>query len=174
MINKNLTNHELLVDDAAYLMDELEALKKVITTIPYSEKPLGQDSIQEMIESIETRQREYFYPAILKIINELGVNDSDSEHFIFNNSNAADTKSSNIRDVINEIIRIRSKMINMMRECPSEVFNDSSNSGQNDKTLAALLTDMVLFDRNQFKQIAERILTIDLDRQTGKPEITNK
>ncbi len=157
-------NHQMLVDDAAWLQDELELLKGMISIVPYLEEPLDQESVFDMIEKIGVAC-ESFYKPILKaaVEHEGDLHLSISRKVELNNpSNKSEKKD--ITELLDQIKNLREELLEMMRALqPSELSRKIYLKGEM-TTIEEVISDMVIFDRKQLKHIAERTLALDSDR----------
>lgn len=59
-----------LLSDAGYLLDELKALKGVISAVPSRDRPAGQPSVIDMITEAGFRQANYCIPVVCRVIGQ--------------------------------------------------------------------------------------------------------
>lgn len=149
-----------LINDALYLQDELEALKYVISTVPYSEKPAGQLSILEMIAMIKHGQSVFYRPAAENYSSagrRVSKVDEDFKNS-FNNEEFADI---DVDHLINKIIKHRVSFVNYLKEVPINHWENTLSIRGQEKTLFKLIQEMITFERGQLKSVAERVLTME-------------
>jgi hypothetical protein len=148
-----------LVEDAAYLQDEVEALKYVINSVPYDEKPGGKHSILEMVALIDHAQQNHFRIAIQHILS--GKREAAHEHDDFRKSFTSDQiDGKSVDRVLEKIIKHRAAIISMLEKVtPADLDRTVSIRGK-DKNIHMLLDEMLQFERAQLKQVAERVLAI--------------
>src|SRR6056297_2607228 len=72
MTDLNISHKQIdnLVDDAEYLLDEAEALKYVIDSVPFDETPTDGMSIVNMLRLINHAQTDYYRPIIEQVFSE--------------------------------------------------------------------------------------------------------
>lgn len=162
-----------LLEDAAFLGDELQALKHVIASVPARERPLEQESMIDIIAEIGHLQASRYLPAIRKLGNEMGfthdqpVNgaegcEKEEKWFDADQINELDTE-----DILNQIIHDRERLISMLEKHSDELYRRSIEEKEGNTTVYDLLSGMITFERKQLKRVTERVLAIDLERHTG-------
>lgn len=148
-----------MVDDAAYLQDEVEALKYVINSVPYDEKPGGKPSILEMVAIIDHAQQNHFRLVIEKIMTGRTASVPDQEDFRKSFS-PAQIEGKSVDRVLEKIIKHRAAIISMLgKVSPADLQKTVSIRGK-EKNIHGLLEEMIQFERSQLRQVAERVLTI--------------
>ncbi|MFU8860725.1 MAG: hypothetical protein ACNA8K_09890 [Cyclonatronaceae bacterium] len=148
-----------MVDDAAYLQDEVEALKYVIKSVPYEEKPGGKFSILEMVALIDHAQQNHFRLAIEKILTGRTQSALDQEDYRKSFS-PSQIEGKSADRVLEKIIKHRAAIISMLgRVVPADLHKTVSIRGK-EKNIHDLLEEMLQFERSQLRQVAERVLTI--------------
>lgn len=148
-----------LVDDAAYLQDEVEALKYVISSVPYDEKPGGKASILDMVALIGHAQQNYFRVAVSQILDKKASPDLDLEDFRKTfNPDEPDNKS--VEKILDKIIKHRAAFISMLSNLTPADLEKSVRIRGKQKNIQTLLDEMLQFERVQLKQVAERVLAI--------------
>ncbi|MEX0772053.1 MAG: hypothetical protein WD038_02740 [Balneolales bacterium] len=163
---------EKLFDDAAYLQDELTALKLVISAVPHSEKPLGQESIKEMIILIDHAQTTYYSPVISRIFSEAKPVLNDIDNFNTTFSPLSEENDLKPDEIINMTIKNRTALLDKLKQMPEEDLQRTALLKGNETSIAELLNEMIGFERNKLKEIAERVLIIDAGRSAPKPPQT--
>ncbi|MEX0780487.1 MAG: DinB family protein [Balneolales bacterium] len=166
---QNDRDPEQLLDHATYLQDELTALKLVIPSVPHSEKPLGQDSIIEMIMMIDHAQTTYYKPLIDRIFSEANpaINGDDDFQATFKPLSESDEPDPD--EVIDAVITNRSTLLELLERLPEKEWGRTAQRNGEETTIAELVNEMVEFERRKFKEIAERVLLIDDSRSAPKP-----
>jgi hypothetical protein len=148
-----------LVEDAAYLQDEVEALKYVINSVPYDEKPGGRHSILEMVALIDHAQQNHFRLAMQQIL--AGRKDVAFDQEDFRKSFSPDQiEGKSVDRVLEKIIKHRAAIISMLGKVTPADLHKTVNIRGKDKNIHMLLDEMLQFDRAQLKQVAERVLAI--------------
>lgn len=159
-------NVERLLDDAAYLQEEAEALKYVIIHVPYADRPPSGESILEMLARIDFAQNQIYRPAIERIIQEAQTPDLTHldeawQHFSFDHEN-----QTHADPVLDAIISNRSSLMQMLRNIQATDWQRHGIWHGRNKTLAEWVEDMVAFDRQQLKNVADQVMTIDNQQNT--------
>lgn len=162
-----------LLEDAAYLEEELQALKQVIASVPARERPLEQESMIDMIAEIGHQQASRYLPAVRKLCNETGVthdrpgNEAEGCEVEERWFDADQINEWHTDDILNRIIRDRERLIYTLEKHSDELFSRSVEGKEGNKTVYDLLSGMITFERKQLKRVTERVLAIDLERHTG-------
>ncbi|KPQ00376.1 MAG: hypothetical protein HLUCCA01_00510 [Bacteroidetes bacterium HLUCCA01] len=125
-----------LIDDAAYLLDEITSLKPLIRVIPFEERPGDEFSALEILLCADYAQEQLLKSSELNLthaqqrVNMLRHQDSKLD----------------IDSVLNSLMSNRNALLAQLQDSP-----------ENRRSLQTLIT----FERSLFRQIAERILTIN-------------
>lgn len=164
MINQDLIDH--LIDDISYLEAESEALKYLIDTIPYDEKPPDKRSIKDMLRLIDFAQHHYYRPIIERVIADKRiVNLKDFRDYSEAFSDIAEEEVE-IQKVLNKIIKHRAALLMIM-----DKFHhlDWEKSLKNDEgieiSLYHFVRNMVKNERSLLKEIADLILIYQNEKQ---------
>jgi metal-responsive CopG/Arc/MetJ family transcriptional regulator len=148
-----------LVDDASYLQDEVEALKYVINSVPYDEKPGGKPSILEMVALIDHAQQSYFRVAI-SLILEKKTEQSDEPGDYRKTFDSTELETKSVEKVLNKIIKHRASIVSMLKKMTSRDLERSILIRGKQKSIQNLIEEMLQLERVQLRQVAERVLTI--------------
>lgn len=162
----NKDNLEQLQEDAAYLQDEVEALKYVIHNVPFDEKPGGVESILEMVALIDYAQMTYYRPILEYFGNKRGVElagISKDFHKFKLDMQEGDT----VETILNKIIKHRAALLNLALQIPAIVWQKKVLVDDEEKSLFEIFREMVLFERDQLKKVADRVMSIE--RETPRP-----
>ncbi len=158
-----------LLQDAAYLQEELNALKQVIGAIPYTERPLEQESVLDMITRIGYAQSACFLPAI-QLVMQAGNMKTTIQPDYKKTFQPHDYDDIPVDTIIDRIIAERKLLISLLSEAPSSAIYDRNPVNvMGSKSLYELIEEMVNYERDQLKQVAERVLSIDIDHRS-KPD----
>ncbi len=155
-----------LIQDAAWLADELESLKRMLPEIPYAERPMGQESMMDILARIGKAHDEFFKPLFLSLqkgevreVSELSIN-------FENRSKNVTTPEEDPQKLLNELISQRLFIVELLEQLDESAIHSSVSFKDGEKDVYSLINRMILFDRNQLKQIAERMLSVDADRHS--------
>ncbi|MEX0685958.1 MAG: hypothetical protein WD267_08535 [Balneolales bacterium] len=164
----NKLDAEQLFGHAAYLEEELAALKKVISAVPYEEKPVGQHSIIEMIMEIYFAQNNYYGPVIKRLFSDVQpeINDLSTTQL---DPNISDLDESKPEEIIDEVIKSRTKLLATLNQIPKHDWERKGIVFGKKTTMLKMLDEMIQFERAKFKEIAHRVLVIDASRSMIKP-----
>lgn len=152
------------VSDAAWLVEELNMLKQMLHVIPYSERPMGQESVLDMLAKIGYINDVYYRPAL-----EISVNRNTHLQFTsavealrhFSDQYYMDSEPIALLD---RLIISRKKLLHFLSQIETDHFNHRIQTDGREVTFSELVDGMVRFDRQQLKQVAERVLDMQMDR----------
>ncbi len=146
-------------DDAAYLIDEAEALSYVIDSVPTADKAQGIKSIAEMIALIDHAQQSYYRPACERLYSVPEVNEKLTD---FNATfDAGMYETDDTGKLLSHISRNRTGFLNFINELQNDELRHTGTVNGEEVSIAGLLEEMVTFERRQLREVAERILAID-------------
>ncbi len=155
------TNEELkrIKEDAAYLIDEAEALTYVIDSVPATDKAGGIDSITEMIALIDHAQQTYYRPACERLYSVPNVDEKLRD---FRETFSAGTyDTGNAEKLLRGITKNRAGFMDFINKLPLEDLQQKGQINGEEACIASLLEEMIVFERRQLRDVAERILSID-------------
>lgn len=150
-----------LLDDVSYLQDELEALKTVITAVPYAERPPGSVSILDVIAQLQEQQERYYRPLIEAI--KTGRDSSAKVQTVDDDFRIQDSDA-DVNSILNEAIKKRADYSNLLRDLPEEDWSQSIETPDGVKKVTELVREHIEYDRSQLKSIAERVMALDQTR----------
>lgn len=159
-----------LLDHAAYLKDELTALKLVISAVPYKEKPLDEESIMEMIMMIDHAQTSYYNPVISRVFSDANPVLNDIEDFRVTFTPLPDNEDLHPDEIIEKVISNRLALMDKLNQIPIDDWERAATLNGKKTSITELLHDMIDFERKKLKEIAERVLVIDVSRSNPKPQ----
>lgn len=157
-----------LFDDAAYLLEEMDALEEMIEIIPYDEKPFGQESVMEMLAEISYADRHYFAPLIKDIVNgSYSIHDKPLQEVDKLDCSLA-IDNTIPKEVFSRIRMSRKETMDLLSSA-FRVLHSGNADSEPEKSgrvaLGCLMRKMVDFDRLQLKKIAEKILSINFEKK---------
>ncbi len=167
---------ENLLSDLSYFKEELHALKKIIPEVPYRDRPMGQDSILDMIAKIGSVQTGFLEPIAVEIEK---TKDADSSIPVRNlhgithyaeypgfpsSSDSENNESSDVNDLLEHLIQQRQQILDLLTSQAAFPKNRKVILQQGEWMLYDILNEMIIFERKQFKEVADRVLTIETDR----------
>ncbi len=175
MTDREITQEQLdtLIEDAAYLEDEAEALKYVIENVPYTESPPEGRSIAEMLLLIDHAQLSYYRPILEQAFkNPRPTRLSDFEHFR-ETFEVDEEKTENIQKLLSKLAKHRAGVVNVISNIPLIDWEIAIYDDNKEITLYDFMQQMIRFDRNMLKQIADLVMVFEQERQTRR-EIEQK
>lgn len=175
MTDREITQEELdtLVEDAAYLEDEAEALKYVIENVPYTESPPEGKSIAEMLLLIDHAQLSYYRPILEQAFkNPRPTRLSDFEHFR-ETFEVDEEKLENIQKLLSKLAKHRAGVVNVISNIPLIDWEIVIYDDNKEITLYDFMQQMIRFDRTMLKQIADLVMVFEQEKQTRR-EIEQK
>tara|TARA_R100001143_G_scaffold63591_1_gene73011 strand:- start:32605 stop:33141 length:537 start_codon:yes stop_codon:yes gene_type:complete len=172
MINQDLIDR--LFDDVSYLEAEAEALKYLIDSIPYDEKPPEGQSIKEMLQLIDFAQHHYYRPIIERVLNEDRIIKlSDFNHFE-ESFLEYDNVETDIHKVLNKLIKHRVALLTIIEKIhPIDLEKPLKDVNKGEITLFNFIQYMVNTERSTLKEIADLILIYQNEKQYQR-EINKK
>jgi hypothetical protein len=158
---------EQITNDAAYLIDELKALKLVLPSIPFANRAGSDLSVLQILELVNYIQLKFI--DLLNLVLSNAKLDSidfniDDLRIDFTNHLKSSTLEGNtdhnfiLDNCISQRIRVVEKIHSL---------HISTNSPEMKTSILNILSSIVNSERLLFKQIAERVLTIDPQNQHG-------
>lgn len=175
MTDREITQEELdtLVEDAAYLEDEAEALKYVIEDVPYTETPPDGKSIAEMLLLIDHAQLSYYRPILEQAFkNPRPTRLSDFDHYR-ETFEVDEEKLQNIQKLLSKLAKHRAGVVNVIKNIPLIDWEIVVYDDNKEITLYDFMQQMIRFDRSMLKQIADLVMVFEQERQTQR-EIKQK
>jgi len=169
MTDQEITQEQFneLISDAEYLLDEAEALKYVIDSVPYAESPSDGMSIYNMLKLIDHAQVDYYRPITERVFAENRlIKLSDYDHFKDTFEEETDKDEINIQKTLNKIIKHRAAIINVFKrisliDWERELRGDSGES----LILFDLAKKMIRDERRIIKEIADLVLIYQNERE---------
>jgi hypothetical protein len=148
-MNHSDNSHGNELADLEYLIDELEALKYLIEVVPVYERPGDELSICEHIRLIHFIQDQF----VSTFDTNKSVKTRSLEQFISDyksqRSDLENEKKKGVTHYINKLIQARTGLIKKV------------NMDQTHHDHVKKLSEIVYYDRLVFKEIAEKVLSIN-------------
>lgn len=160
-MQNSLNKIERILNDASYLIDEMEAFLMQVEGIPITERPVGSYSILEYIGLIDYAQKSY-YSEILQRTKSSKEIDIELYSLTFE----ADAVSNLPSEVISNFIKHRKEIVSELESTPSRKWYDEYILNNEPISLVELFEEMILNERTILKEIANRILAIDQNQNT--------
>ncbi len=148
------TRLQELLDDASYLGDELEALKFVIESVPYREKPYGEQSILEMIAVIDHAQEHIYRPVFEQAAKSKTIHETVTADFRFNQD-----KVTSVTKFLDSIIGHRAALMKTINNIHEDTWNDQLKD--DGLKVLDLLSNMIDNERDQLRKVAERVMALN-------------
>ncbi|TNE72234.1 hypothetical protein EP331_07690 [bacterium] len=157
------TQIDQLIDDVSYLQDEVEALKYVIHSVPFDEKPAGKESIIEMVALIDHAQKVFYRPFVEFVAGfakpEEPIEDEFRKSFLFDME-----KYETVDGLLDKIVKHRAALMSVLVKMNVIDWNKKGVVKGKPKTIYTVVTEMVEFERNQLKMVADRVMTMERER----------
>lgn len=172
LINQDLIDH--LFDDVSYLEAEAEALKYLIDTIPYDEKPPQGQSIKDMLKLIDFAQHHYFRPIIERVLFENRIIKLSDYKYFTDSFSENGNDEVDVDKVLNKLIKHRVALLTIIEKIhPIDWEKPLKDDNGVEITLFSFVQKLVEFDRATLKEIADLILIYQNERQYQR-EINKK
>jgi len=161
--HKKKVTYRDLIEDAAWLTEELASLKRMLPGLPHAERPMGQESVMDMLAKIGAAHEQFFLPLFNSLqrggASEISVENVDLETLQSNQITDDDPLK-----LLDELISQRHALVAILEKLDESAIH-SVVSLKNGKTdVFSLINRMILFDRTQLKKVAERMLAVDAER----------
>ena len=173
--SKNSKKVEDLLKDIEYLIYEIEAFKSVIYEVKYDDKPPGQNqlSILDKIRLIGYVQSHYYEELVRSVVDQKEGRDSVSREEVrkrfIQEVSAGSKQQHDAGHFLSEIIESRQRLLEQLRDLESKRWEQEVNRNDGDETdsitLHELMEEMVEFERNELKEIADRVQVMSIDRE---------
>ncbi len=165
-----------LLDDAAYLQSEAEALRYVIEQVPYGDEPPEGKSIYSMLSLIDHAQIDYYRPLFEKIFSENRlIKLSGVEHFDATfeiSSDGHEKKDLNVDKLLKNIIKHRAGILTFLRKMPLiDWERELKDTDGQSISMYQFVDQMVKAERKVLKDIADLVLIYQNEKLSTR-EIT--
>ena len=169
MTDKDISQEEVnhLIEDAAYLQDEADAMQYVIEDVPYNESPPDQQSIAEMLLLVDHAQTSYY-----RSIFEDAVDSKRPTHVEefshFRESFELDGEVDDILKVLRKISKHRAGVVNALKEISLIDWSSSVYKDGNEISLYDFIRQMIRFERGVLKDIADRVMVYSKEQESRR------
>ncbi|SHF51458.1 hypothetical protein SAMN05443144_109151 [Fodinibius roseus] len=169
MADQKVSREEVtrLIEDAAYLQDEADALQYVIESVPYDQSPPGKRSIGEILLLIDHAQTSYYRSILEDALNSERPTHVD-KFAHFEESFDFDGEIEDIQKVLKKISKHRAGVVNAMKNIPlidweTTIYNDNQQL-----LLVHLMQQMIRFERGMLKNIASQVMEYSKEKETKR------
>lgn len=147
-----------LLDNAALLLDEIEALKYSSRDVEFEKKEEGQTySILELVCLIDHAQENYFRPLVESLLRRDRPRSSRMEHFVNTFVFERDPEKT-LEEMLNKVIKHRAAFLNYLSKLPIIDWDRSIYLNGVRKTIFDMVKEMTDYDKKQLKVIADRVM----------------
>lgn len=165
---------ENFIDDATYLVDEAEALKYVIESIPYAVTPAGGMSIFNKLRLINHAQNTYYKPVIESVFSENRTIKLQSTTHYTDTFELESDGETNVEKVLHRIIKYRAALLNIIEKIPEISWERTLlDTGGETIQLIEFAEQMIRDERKLLKEIADLVLIYQNEREQQR-EIDKK
>lgn len=162
-----------LIDDVAYLEHEAEALKYVIDSVPYDERPSGGRSIAEILMFLDHAQQTYYRKVIedaFKSARPINLNAYSDPEDTFEPD---EELSKDIQKLLYKISKHRVALLNLIKNINLIDWEREISRGKESLTLYDFASQMVRKERSTLKEIADLVLAYQNGKQMQR-EVENR
>lgn len=160
----NKTQIDRLIDDVSYLQDEVEALKYVIHSIPFEEKPAGKESVLELVALIDHAQK-IFYRPFVESVAGFGKSEENMSDEFRKSFELDMEKYESVDNLLDKIVKHRAALLSVLNKLNVIDWNRKGMVKGKPKSIYAIVTEMVEFERNQLRMVADRVMSLERERQ---------
>ncbi len=166
---------DTLIDDAEYLLDEAEALKYVIDSVPYDEIPPDDLSIYDKLRLIDHTQNNYYRPVLERVFSENRlIKLSEFNHFRDTFESKADQDEIDVQKVLSKIIKHRAALLTIIKKFSKIDWERLLRNRENREiNLFQFASSMIENERKLLKEIADLVL-IYQNEQMHQREINKR
>ncbi|MTI86674.1 MAG: hypothetical protein FH748_01760 [Balneolaceae bacterium] len=157
-----------LIDDVSYLEHEAEALKYVIDSVPYQEKPPTGRSIVGTLLFLDHAQQNYYRPVIEDAFKSARPINLNSYTHPKDSFELDEDRSKDIQKVLYKIAKHRVAIKKIIEDIPLIDWEREISRGRDTITLYDFVTHMVSKERRTLKEIADLILTYQNSKQSQR------
>lgn len=162
------------IDDASYLLDEAEALKYVIDSVPFEETPTGGMSIINMLRLINHAQSDYYRPIIEQVFAENRLIRLSEYQEIDETFEEKDPDDADVQKVLNRIIKHRAALLTILNKITLiDWERELKNENGQRISLYDLAQSMIKKERGLLKNIADLVM-IYQNEKAHQREINKK
>ncbi len=174
-MDKEISQEQLqqLIEDAAYLQDEAEALKYVIEEVPHNESPPEGRSIAEMLLLIDHAQLSYYRPILKEAVNNPRPTHLEKFEHFEESFDPDEEKLKDIQKLLSKLAKHRAGVINTMKN--TSLIDWETVVYKNDQQLLLFdfIREMIQFDRHQLNKIADLVMVFN-DQKQNRREIERR
>lgn len=156
-----------LIEDAAYLQDEADALQYVIDTVPYDQSPPGKRSIGEILLLIDHAQTSYYRPILEEAVSsKRPTHINDFTHFEESFDFDGDIK--NIQKILRKISKHRAGVVNAIKNVSLIDWETIIYDDDQQILLIHFMQQMIRFERGMLKNIASQVMEHSKEKETKR------
>lgn len=156
-----------LIEDAAYLQDEADAMQYVIDSVPYDNAPPGKRSIGEILLLIDHAQTSYYRPILEEAVhNRRPTHLTKFTHF--EESFVFDGKVEDIHKILRKISKHRAGVVNVIKNIPLIDWETTIYNGEKQFLLIHFMQQMIRFERGMLKDIARQVMEFSKEKETQR------
>jgi hypothetical protein len=166
-MDREVSQEELnqLIEDAAYLQDEAESLKYVIDEVPYNERPPEQYSIAEMLLLIDHAQLTYYRPVLEEAVGDPRPTHLDNFAPFKETFEPDEEKLKDIQKLLSKLAKHRAGVISTIKSISLIDWESIIYKNNQQLLLFNFIQEMIRFDREQFKKIADLVMIFNTGKQ---------
>lgn len=163
----NQSDVEALFEDTEYLLDEAEALKYVIDSVPYGEIPPGDITIYDKLRLIDHAQVNYYRPIVEKVFAEnrlIKLNEFD--HYRDTFEVTEEKEGMDVQKVLGKIIKHRAALLTVFKKFTRIDWDRIlRNDSDREINLYEFATSMIETERKILREIADLVLIYQNEQQ---------
>ncbi len=170
MANRKASKEQVqqVIEDAAYLQQEAEALKYVIDEVPYDTRPPEGHSIAELLMLIDHAQVNYYEPVIDDVLHKnrptrLGNFTHYKETF-----NPDDRGEENIQEILHALANHRASLINKLKDISLNNWNGIIYKDNEEILLIGFIEKMNHLDQVYLKKITNLVQSYHQEKNTQR------
>lgn len=169
MADQKVSREEVnrLIEDAAYLQDEADALQYVIDSVPYDQSPPGKQSIGEILLLIDHAQTSYYRPILEEAVSSKRPTHINS-YTHFKESFDFDGDIKNIQKILRKVSKHRAGVVNAIKNVSLIDWETTIYNGDQQILLIHFMQQMIRFERGMLKDIASQVMEYSKEKETKR------
>lgn len=170
MGNKEIAGEQVekLLEDIAYLRDEAEALRAVIDSVPSNRRPSGKPSIADKLALIDHVQRSYYGSSLQKAVKKESSPEVREREEVDASFSQQEEQTDDVRNILESLVNYRVELVEMLQDLSLHEWSKVLRRGEQEVSLHRFMREMVRFERDALREISERVMMYNREKQTRR------
>lgn len=159
---------EDLLEDIAYLQAEAQALRSVIDEVPSERRPSGKPSIADKLALIDYLQRSYYGDTLQRTFDEESPPVVRERKEAEASYTPGQEQPEEVQKILDSLLSYRAELVDMLEDLSFREWDTVLNRGGRKVPLPRFLREMVRFERDALREISERVMMFNREKQTRR------